>query len=389
MTKSEAACIVGVGESSYYRRGKSPYSAFRLATDAVLAACADAGIGLDEVDGLVSYIRERTTVEQLAGGMGIPRLRFANSWSGGGGGIAAVALNAAMAVRTGEADVVVCYRAICQGQQPRLGQIRSDGSATGPDAFLAPFGLITPAQRMAPKAMRYLFEHGLGLDDSAPVALASYWHAQHNPRALMHGRPLDLPTYLDSRWIVKPFRLYDCPLESDAAAAFVVVRESWARERGLRAVRIVGGIQGSDARHDGMGLPNEQAYATAGFGTIGPELYSKTGLGPDDIDVLQVYETFAPMVLAAVEELGFCAPGTAAELGARGEFLWPDGRLPLNTSGGNLAEAYVHGLELVVEAVRQLRGEANCQIEGARRSLVAGGPGTHLVSAMILEGVAA
>jgi len=383
---TDHACIVGVGESTYYRRARSPVSAFRLAADAVRAALLDAGVGIEEVDGLVSYIRERTPVEVLAAGLGVRRLRFANSWSGGGGGIAAVALNAGMAVTTGAADVVVCYRAICQGQQPRLGQVRSDGTATGTDAFLAPFGLITPAQRMAPKAMRYLYDNGLDLDAAAPVALASYWHAQHNPRALMYGRPLDLDTYLASRWIVKPFRLYDCALESDAAAAFVVVRESWAAARGLRSVRIVGGVQGSDARQDVMGSPNAERYATAGFTELARELYEKTGIGPPDLDVLQVYETFGPMVLAAVEELGFCAPGTAAEAGARGDFRWPDGPLPLNTSGGNLAEAYVHGLELVVEAVRQLRGQSHCQVDGARRALVAGGPGAHLVSAMILEG---
>lgn len=378
------ACIIGIGESRYYKRGRSPDSAYSLAFDAIAGAIADAGIERDDVDGLVSYIREKTPIELVAAGLGLPRLRFANSWAGGGGGIAAVALNAEMAVVTGAAQVVVCYRAICQGQQPRLGTVRSEGRASGPEAFMAPYGMITPAQRMAPKAMRYLYETGLGRDSFSSVALTSYHHAQFNPRAVMHGRPLDLDTYLASRWIVEPFRLYDCALESDGAAAFVVTTVEWARSRRLRYVPILGGIQGSDARHSIMGSPNEELHATAGYTSIGGEVFDRVGLGPGDIDVAQVYETFGPLVLMGLEEFGFFERGMAAEAGDRGEFRWPHGQLPLNTSGGNLAEAYIHGLELVVEAVRQMRGEANCQVEGARHSLVAGGPGAHMVSAMVL-----
>jgi len=382
---SDKACIVGIGESQYWKHGGATESAFRLACRAILAACEDAGLKQQEIDGLVGYIRERTGIEKLAAGFGIRNLRFANSWSGGGGGVAAVAMNAAMAVASGAANYVVCYRAICQGQQPRLGQARPDPVAADSDAFSWPWGLLSPAQGMALKVRRYMYETGTTREDFAPIALACYAHAQRNRRAIMYGHPLTLEQYLDSRVIVDPLHLFDCCLESDGAVAFIVTTAERARALKQTPVYMMSAVQGSDMRSEHVASPNMPNFASSNFRTIAPELWARAGITAKDVDTAQIYETFVPLVLMALEDFGFCARGEGKDFVKGTRLFWPDGDLPLNTSGGNLAEAYIHGLELVNEAVRQMRGTSTCQVTGAEISLVVGGPGSHLLSAMLLR----
>ncbi len=216
--------VVGVGETPYWRHGKSPHSEFKLALMAILAAAEDAGIDPRRIDGFASYSNDRNDPSRIAAALGTPALRFSNmNWGGGGGGGSAAMGNAAAAVACGMANCVVVFRALAQGQFQRFGAAPPGGSASGEAAFNAPYGVMSPAQRYAMRAMRFLHENRIAPSDQRAIALASYHHAQANPRAVMHGKPLTEETYDNSRWIVEPWRLFDCCQENDGAAALIVV----------------------------------------------------------------------------------------------------------------------------------------------------------------------
>src|SRR5262247_2783746 len=225
------AAIVGVGETPYYRHGKAPVSEFKLALQAVLAACADAGIDPRRIDGFASYSNDRNEPSRLAAALGLPALRFSNmNWGGGGGGGSAAVGNAAAAVAGGMANCVVVFRALAQGQFQRFGAAPPGSAVSGEAALTFPYGLISPAQRFAMRVMRFMHDHGVEQEAQRAIALASYHHAQANPRAVMYGRPLTAEAYDASRWIVEPFRLYDCCMENDGAAALVLVSAERARD---------------------------------------------------------------------------------------------------------------------------------------------------------------
>src|SRR5438477_2998445 len=216
--------IVGVGETAYYKHGRAPESEFALALRAILSACEDAGIDARQVDGFASYSNDRNDPSRLAAALGLPELRFANmQWGGGGGGGAAAVGNAAAAVATGMADCVVVFRALAQGQFARFGLGGQTPTVSGEQAFTFPYGLMSPGQRYAMRVTRFMHEYGVGREALRAIALASYHHAQANPRAVMHGHPLTPEMYDASRGIVDPVRLYDLCLQHDRAAAVVLV----------------------------------------------------------------------------------------------------------------------------------------------------------------------
>ncbi|MGH7897166.1 MAG: thiolase C-terminal domain-containing protein [Candidatus Binatia bacterium] len=366
--------IAGVGESTYHRRGESPEAEFVLACRAVLSACEDAGIDVARVDGFASYANDRNEPSRLASALGIRELRFANmQWGWGGGGVAAAVGNAAAAIAAGLADTVVVFRALAQGEFGRFGQARGTGHVRGEAALTVPYGLISPAQMFAMRSMRLLEERGVPRSTLRAVALASYHHAQRNPRAIMHGHPLTAEAYDSSRWIVEPYRLYDCCLENDGAAAMVLVAAERAADLTDEPVYILGVAEGGAGRA-GAPLHNDPDYASAGFRTLAPRLWEQAGFGPQDVDVAEVYENFTGGVVMALIEHGFCDYENAGEFLTCENLIAPDGRLPLNTSGGNLAECYMHGLGIQLEAVRQLRGESSNQVPGARVALAVAGP---------------
>jgi acetyl-CoA acetyltransferase len=189
----------------------------------------------------------------------------------------------------------------------------------------------------------------------------------------MHGRPLTPEAYDESRWIAEPYRLFDCCMENDGAAAMVLVAPERAPDLPHPPVYLLGAVQGHGWR-DGAGVHNAPVYASAGFLTVAPRLYEMARVTPADVDVIQSYENFTGGVVMSMIEHGFCTYEDADEVLTFENLIAPSGRLPLNTSGGNLAECYVHGFELQVEAVRQLRGTSTSQVPGARVALVASGP---------------
>ena len=367
-----AAVVAGVGESAYYFRGKSPETEFQLACIAIRNAVEDAGLRMSDVDGVVSYM-DRNEPVRLSAALGMGDLNWtAQTFGGGGNGAGAAVTLADAAVSAGYAECVVAFRALAQGQFSRYGQAGRMRRSTGQFAYTAPYGMLTPAQTTAMQTMRFMYEHGVSQDSLAEVALASYAHAQRNPRAIRYGTPLTREEYHASRWIAEPFHLYDCCPENDGAAAIVVTSAERANDLRQPGVAIVAAAHGLEHR-DGVGAFNDANFPTAHHRHVGRMLWQRAGVTPADVPVAQFYENFTGPVLMAISEMGFCAPEELDDFVADGGIQW-GGRLPINTAGGNLGEAYIHGFGNVVEAVRQIRGESTCQVDGAELSLSVSGP---------------
>ncbi|MFO1272766.1 MAG: acetyl-CoA acetyltransferase [Rubrivivax sp.] len=383
------AAIVGIGETAYYKHGQAPAPEFRLALEAILKACEDAGVNPHEIDGFAGYSNDRADPSRLAAALGCRRLRSTTmQWGGGGGGCAAAVGNAAAAVAAGLADCVVAFRALAQGAHGRFGQAKPAATAGAEMAWMAPYGVQSPAQKYAFKVRRFMHEHGVRQEALRAVALASYHHAQRNPRAVMHGKPLDAAKYDASRWIVEPFHLYDLCLENDGAAAVLVVAAERARHFKPTPAYLLGVAAGSDFRTFANPV-NAPHYSSASFTGVAQDLYRMARLVPADIGSVQAYENFTGGVVMALAEHGFFAPAQANDFMQLENLVAPGGRLPLNTSGGNLAECYMHGFELVIEAVRQVRGTSTAQAARHDTSLVIGGPLVSPVSSLIVGSEAA
>ena len=386
-----ASAVVGVAER-HYRRGQSPDSEQVMTLRAILDACADAGISPREIDGFVSYAGGSNDGPILGAALGIDELRWSNMmWGGGGGSVAAAIINGATAIAAGQADVVVVYRAMAQADTGRLGYAKYH---YGPH-FLA-HGVGSPAQICAMRTQRMLEHDGVPREALRSLVLAAYHHAQQNPTAQAYSKALDAETYDSSRLIAEPFHLFDCSRESDGAVALILVSAERARDLRADPAYILAGAQGAPGGYS-ESIDNDAHYSTAGFGAanngkpgVAERLWSSAGLGPDDVDVVQVYENFSGPAVAALIDHGLCPPGEAAGAVLTVDNLTaPNGKLPVNTSGGNLADAFVNGLNLAVEAVRQIRGTSTNQVAGAQTSLFIGGPMAPLVSSVLFSNSAA
>ena len=375
--------IVGVGQSAYYKRGRSPDPAFVLSLRAILRACADAGIDPRSIDGFASFSMDRNEPLRLSAALGLHELRYSNMvWGGGGGGGSAALANAAAAVHSGIARTVVVFRGLAQGGF-RFGGALPAYLMGGNFPFMAAYGLMSPAQQYAAKVIRFMHDHGVEQAALRAIALASYAHAQNNPAAIMYGRPLDAETYDASRWIAEPFHLYDCCLESDGAAAVIVTSAERARDLTDRPAYILSAAQGAGHRTD-AGSFNGPDFASAHFASLAPRLFEMAGIGPSDVDVLQSYENFTGGVLLSLVDHGFFRGEEANAFLTTENLSAGGGRLPLNTSGGNLAEAYIHGMSLIVEAARQIRGGSPNPVKNVKVSMVTSGPMAAPVSNCIL-----
>ncbi|HXT81802.1 MAG TPA: hypothetical protein VN702_19750 [Acetobacteraceae bacterium] len=382
--------IAGIGETTYYKHGQSPDSEFKLALQAIVKACEDAEISPHDIDGFSSYGNDRSEAGRLAAALGIKELRFSNMfWGGGGGGVCGAVGNAAAAVATGMADCVVAFRSLAQGQYARYGRGTGAPLVAGDDSFIIPYGVMSPAQRFAMKVTRFMHDHGIRQEALRAISLACYHHAQNNPNAVMRGRPLTEAAYDSSRWIIEPyFHLYDCCQENDGAAAVIVVPAERAKDTKHKPSYLLACGQGCDHR-SAAPVHNMPNYPSSHFRQIAPRLYEMAKLKPSDIGNVQCYENFTGGVLMSLVEHGLVAAEQANEVLVKENLLAPNGRMPLNTSGGNLAECYMHGLELVIEAVRQIRGVAINQAPRNDTSIIIGGPMVTPVSSIILGSEAA
>jgi len=254
-------------------------------------------------------------------------------------------------------------------------------------AFMQPFGVLNAPITYALTLRRHMHLYGTTTEQMGRVAVTFRAHAARNPRAVMGGRPMTLADHQASPLIADPLRLYDCCLESDGACAVVVTSAERARDLRTPPVAILASAQGT-VRGYGYGPfvnPNvpDESFATGGATGVAARLWARAGLGPGDVDVAQIYDHFSGLVLLSLEDFGFCGRGEGGAFVDSGALAWPGGALPTNTHGGSLSEAYIHGLNHVVEGVRQLRGESTCQVEDAEVCLVTSAAGVP-TSALVL-----
>ncbi|MFE0436207.1 lipid-transfer protein [Streptomyces nigra] len=377
---SGRAAVAGIGATEFSK--DSGRSELRLAVEAVRAALDDAGLTPGDVDGLVTFTMDTSPEITVAQACGMGDLSFFSRVHYGGGAACATVLQAALAVAARVAEVVVCYRAFNERSGRRFGagvqhrEPSAEGAALG---WALPFGLLTPASWVAMVAQRYLHRYGLTPEAFGHVAVVDRRYAATNPAAHFYGRPITLADHAASRWIVEPLRLLDCCQETDGGQALVVTSVERARDLPHPPAVVAAAAQGAGRgqeqmtsfyRDDLAGLPET--------GVVARRLWRTAGLGPGDIDVGILYDHFTPFVLMQLEEFGFCGRGEAADFVA-------EERLPLNTHGGQLGEAYLHGMNGIAEGVRQVRGTAVNQVPGASRVLVTAGTGVP-TSGLVLTG---
>ncbi|MEV0260400.1 lipid-transfer protein [Streptomyces sp. NPDC050617] len=364
------AAVVGIGATEFSK--DSGRSELTLAAEAVRAALADAGLTAADVDGMVTFTMDTSPEITVAQAAGIGELSFFSRVHYGGGAACATVQQAALAIASGVAEVVVSYRAFNERSGRRFGsgvqrrEPSAEGAALG---WALPFGLLTPASWVAMTAQRYLHTYGLSPDVFGQVAVVDRRHAARNPAAYFYGKPITLAEHAASRWIVEPLRLLDCCQETDGGQAIVVTSVERARDLPNPPAVITAAAQGAGRGQEQMtSFYRDELTGLPEMGVVARQLWRTSGLAPGDIDVGILYDHFAPFVLMQLEEFGFCGPGEGAEFVAAGE-------LPLNTHGGQLGEAYLHGMNGIAEAVRQLRGTSVNQVPGAARALVTAGTG--------------
>ena len=380
--------IAGIGATEFSK--ESGRSELQLAVEAAAAAINDAGLVPSDVDGFVTYTLDGSPEVDLARCLGVGELRFVSRTPYGGGGACATVQHAAMAVSSGVAEAVVCYRAFNERSGVRFGRgVRPEpvGATVPAEAarrsFYRPFGLATPAGPSAMVARRYMHDFGATSEDFGRVAVAMRRAAATNPKAWFHGRPITLEDHQSSRWVVEPLRLLDCCQESDGGVAVLVTSLERARDLRRPPAVIAAAAQGSaDGQESMTSFYRPSISASPELEVAARELWRMSGIGPEDVDVAVLYDHFTPFVLMQLEALGFCGRGEAAAFVADGS-IELEGVLPVNPHGGQLGEAYIHGMNGMNEAVRQIRGAAANQIKDVQRVLVTAATGTP-TSALVL-----
>jgi acetyl-CoA acetyltransferase len=383
---SGKAAIVGIGATEFSK--ESGRTELQLSVEAVQSALADCGLSPRDVDGLTTFTMDTSSEIAVARELGIPELRFFSRINYGGGAACGTVQQAAMAVATGVADVVVAYRGFNERSGARFGQV-SVAAATqvntnGLDnAWTYPFGLGTPAATVAMQARRYMHDFGATSEDFGRVAVADRRHAATNPNAFFYGKPITLEDHQASRMIADPLHLLDCCQESDGAVALVVTSIERARDLAQKPAVITAAAQGSGADQFVMTSYYREDIGIPEIGVVGRDLWRQSGLGPADLPMAILYDHFTPYVLMQLEELGFCGRGEAPDF-IRDGAIEIGGRLPINTHGGQLGEAYIHGMNGIAEAVRQVRGTSVNQVPEVDHVLVTAGTGVP-TSGLILS----
>lgn len=383
---SGKAAIAGIGATEFSKN--SGRSELRLAVEAALAALEDAGIDPAEVDGMSTYTMDNNPEIELFRNIGGRDLKFFSRIHYGGGAACAPIMHAAMAVATGVAQVVVCYRAMNERSQYRFGAAFTPNAL--PTAEIAhygnyvPFGLASPASWIAMSAQRYMYEHGATSEDFGRIAVSFRDFAATNPKAWFYEQPITLEDHQASRWIVEPLHLFDCCQESDGAVAVVVTTAERARKLKQAPVVIRAAAQGAcDDQQMMTSYYRSDLTSLSEMNLVARQLYGMAGIGPDDVQAAILYDHFSPFVLPQIEAFGFAKKGQAKDFVREGNIA-RGGRLPVNTNGGQLGEAYIHGLNGVAEGVRLVRGQSVNQPGECRNVIITAGTGVP-TSGLILS----
>jgi acetyl-CoA acetyltransferase len=370
----DRCAIVGIGATDFSRDSRR--SDLTLACEAALAALEDAGLTPGDIDGIVRCDMDTVGHNDLADALGIPDLTY---WSQvGPGGVAPCAMvgQAVGAILSGQATTVLVFREL-NGRSGRRYGLSSAvdtrvGGAGSYDEFFAPYGLLTPGQLFAIMAQRHMIEYGTKEEEIGQIALTCRDRANANPAAQMYGRTMTMDNYLSARMISSPLRLFDFCLETDGACAVLVTSAARARDCRKPPVLIRAVAQGSvPSPQPGIQFPvlMRQSITELPARTVARTLYRRAGLGPADIDVAQIYDCFTITALLQLEDWGFCEKGEGGPFVAGGG-IDLGGRIPINTGGGHLSEGYLHGMNHILEGVRQIRGESTSQVAGAEVCLV-------------------
>ena len=372
----DKAAIAGIGLTGFSKQ--SGVSELALAVQCVKAACDDAGLDPGQIDGLVSYTLDSSDEIEVARAVGAGDLKLFSKINYGGGAAVGTILQAVMAVATGVADNVVCYRAMNGRSGQRMGQGVS-GNIISSDlvhwSWYMPYGMLTPGSWIAMIANKYMHRYGVTAEDLGRVAISQRHYAQSNPRSFFYGKPLTMEDYLASRMIAEPLRLYDFCQETDGGCAILVTSTERARDLRQKPAVIRGVVQAST-----RGQEQITSYYRDELDSL-PEMelaarlvYEQSGLGPDDIQAACLYDAFTSEVIMQLESFGFCGRGEGKDMVREGA-LDINGRLPNNTHGGLLSEAYIHGMNNIAEGVRLARGTSTSQPRNVEHVLVSSGVG--------------
>lgn len=363
----DTTAIVGIGET-VFGKNLAP-SELELACQAIKAALDDAGIKPAEVDALGSYTMEETPEFEVARNLGMADIvYFSQVGYGGGAGCAAVG-QVSMAVATGMANVGVVWRSRKRSDPRKRVWAQAGARVTDHWKYSRPWGLLRPVDELAMFWRRYMHEYGATRDHLANVALACRRHANRNPKAFMYDRQLTRDEYMNARWISEPLCLFDNCLESDGALAVVIVRRDRARDCPHPPAYIHAWSQGMTRQHQNMTNFHSDNPLRGASWAAAENMWRQSDLRPKDVKVAQLYDAFTPLIPFSLEAYGFCGPGEGAAF-TEGGSLEIGGRLPINTAGGSLSEAYIHGMNLITEGVRQIRGTSTAQVPGADVCLV-------------------
>lgn len=352
------AAITGVGYTELSKR--SGRSVLDLATEACRNAIADAGLTTNDVDGVASFMvmHDSVPTQAVATTLGLPTLRYAVDLDLGGQAPCLLVTQAAAAVTTGQAKHVVVFRALNGRSGAKVGTMQFFGMG---GQFRYPIGYDAYLMYVGMWAQRFLHETAQGAEDIGAVAVAQRTYAQANERAYRR-EPLDLETYLAAPYVVEPYRAADCTVEVDGACAVVVSVLDRARDLPNPPAVIASGAYRAGARH-GLDIGDHllwDDYSRNYTSHLRDELFAAAGLTPADVQVAEIYDCFTSTVLVGLEGLGLAERGGAGEL-VRSGATAKDGRLPVNTHGGLLAEGYLHGMNTVAEAALQVQGRAGAR----------------------------
>ncbi len=397
----DRCAIVGIGATDYYVRGKSwPRTINDMAAEAIMNACADAGISHKQIDGIAYYSSagagylDKFDTASLMETLGMPHISFSATLTSGGGGCPGAIGLATAGLMNEDCTYTITLMALQQLPQHRLGVVFGASAPSAENSFLQPSGLVGPGHLMSMLTRRHMHLYGTKPDALKEIVQATRANTHNRPKAV-RTNPVSDEEYANSPMLADPLRRLDFCLETDGAVAVVTTTMDRAKDCRHKPA-IVHACAHGGQREWGrafawMGMPDPH-FASSGHKFTADRIWAQSGLSAKDMDVALIYDHFSPMVLMQLEDYGFCEKGEGSDYVLSGKIRYDavtqggvNGGVPVNTHGGNLNEAYIIGMTHIVEGVEQVRGTAINQVKDAEFALVSGGPASLPVSSLILR----